>query len=148
MTDQNKEPDPQNVEVLKHEGYRWVYDKTHEEQGAYSLSDPDRNIVAVIFPFDRARAIDAPGKNARLLIRHNGSDDWYESGPYTLPAALEEGNGHADLYRYEMKVHAITKQAGRCQRDNARAPDSPNPGAKPKVPRRPRRRNRGQDRDM
>jgi hypothetical protein len=84
---------------IRYRDYSWLYEKANLEQGAYSLSDPGGNKVAVIYPADKTRPIDIPEKNAWLWVRHYGSKDWREAGCYALHEAIIHGSKHSDRYR-------------------------------------------------
>lgn len=94
-------------ELVFHEGQQWVYEKANLEQGAYSLSDPDRNRVAVIFPNDKTKSIGTPPANANLYTRDFKSEEWEGYGPCGLEYALTRGNEHIKQYRKEWEFEQI-----------------------------------------
>ncbi len=103
MTDKN--PDPS--ELVFHEGQKWVYQKADLEQGAYSVADPDKNKVAVIFPNEKDRSIGSSPPNAFLVMRDYKSEGWEEYGPCELEYALTKGNTHIRQYRKEWELDRL-----------------------------------------
>lgn len=92
--------------------FRWVYEKGDLDQGAYSISDPERNKVAAILPADRARPIEV-GFNAMLLVRPFGSQDWKDAGIHDFGGALDRGNAHAHQYRVQHQAAFTLDQVKR-----------------------------------
>lgn len=86
--------------------YVWHYEKADMEQGAYSLSDDLGKKCAVIFPFDRSRAID-DGDNALLCVRQYEESKWSRTGPHSLSDAITHGCRHANEYRLSQTMDRL-----------------------------------------